>query len=68
MGVRFYPKALLVTVVFLAAFGATLALADEAGRGLAIAGAASIVAYLVIELGLTFNPAIWRRRGRRADQ
>jgi hypothetical protein len=62
-----YPKRLLVTAVFLVVFGATLAVAADVERGLATAGVLAVLAYLFVELFVTFNPAGWwreRRNGR----
>jgi len=59
-----YPKGLVVTAVFLAIFGTTLAIAEDVERGVAAAGLLSVLAYVVIELFIAFNPAIWWRERR----
>jgi len=61
MTVTFYPKGLLITAVFLLLFGATLALAVDAKQAAALAGAVSVAAYLLVELFIMFNPAVWWR-------
>lgn len=64
MTVTFSPKGLLIAAVFLVMFGSTLALATGAREGLAAAGLLSVLAYLVIELGVTVNAAAWWRHDR----
>jgi len=59
MTFTFYPKHLLVTAVFLVVFAVTLALAANVEGALAGAGLVSVLAYLLIELFVTFNPAAW---------
>lgn len=53
-----YPKGLLVTAVFIVVFEATLAVAKDVEHGAAAAGVLSVLAYLLVELFITFNPAI----------
>jgi len=62
----FQPKSLLVTAIFFATFGTMLAVADDAGSGIAAAGLLAVLAYVAIEVFLTFNPAAWWRE-RRGD-
>jgi hypothetical protein len=64
MTFTFYPKGLLVTAVFLGVFGTMLALAADVERGVAVAGVLSVVAYLLVELFIVFNPAVWWRERR----
>lgn len=64
MTLTFYPKGLLVTAVFVVMFGATLAMAMDVARGIAAAGALSVLAYLTVELFIVFNPAVWWRERR----
>lgn len=42
------------------------AVADDAGTGIAAAGLLAVLAYVAIEVFLTFNPAPWWRE-RRGD-
>jgi hypothetical protein len=68
MRVTFYPRALLIAVVFLVMFGATLLLAIDVERGIATAGSLAVLAYVLIEVGWAFNPAAWfRSRSGKAD-
>ena len=67
MTITFYPKALLVTALFVVMFGATLLLAIDVRRGIAIAGTLGILAYLLVEFLITFNPSWWRGLGDRRD-
>jgi hypothetical protein len=61
MTIAFYPRRLLLTAVFLVAFGAALSFATDARRGLAV-GAVAVMAYGAIELWIFINPAAcWRR-------
>ncbi len=64
MTLTVYPKGLLVTALFLVVFGATLAVAGDVERGIATAGGLSVLAYLFVELLITFNPAGWWRERR----
>lgn len=59
MTVTFHPKRLLVTTAFLAGFGLILARATEVSTAVAGVGAATVIAYVLVELFATFNPAIW---------
>ena len=65
MEITWYPRHLLVTAVFLVLFAGALNLAIDA-NGRAAAGVLALVAYIGIEVWLTFNPArppkAWRRR------
>jgi uncharacterized membrane protein len=54
------PVALLVTIVFLAAFGYSLSAAVHVRELAQTVGAFAVVACVVIELLLTWNPAAWR--------
>ena len=66
MTATFYPKRVLITVVFLIVFGWALSLATDARRSAAI-GVLALIAYALIELLITVNPAVWwRERKRRA--
>ncbi len=54
-----YPKGLVATAVFMIVFGALLAAAIDAGQRLAVAGGLAVLAYFLVELLVTFNPAAW---------
>jgi hypothetical protein len=56
MKLTWYPRSLIVVVMFLAAFAAALELAMDFRRG-AIVGVLALTAYLALETILTFNPA-----------
>jgi hypothetical protein len=66
MTVNFYPKNLLVSAVFLIAFGSLLSVATDLRRG-AMVGGLAVLAYLLIEVFAAVNPAVWwqERRNRR---
>ncbi len=66
MTVTVHPKGLLVTAAFLLAFGVVLSLATGARNGVAMSFVA-VLAYVLIEVLVTFNPAVWwmERRHRR---
>ena len=64
MTFTFYPKSMVVTAVFLAVFGAMLAMAADVEHGVAVAGVLSVAAYLLIEFFIAFNPAVWWRERR----
>jgi len=57
----FYPKALLVTTVFVVMFGATVLLAIDVRRGIAAAGILGVLAYVLVEFLVTFNVPWWWR-------
>ena len=59
MTIAFYPSRLLVTALFLTVFGAMLAVATDVEAAVAGAGAVAVIAYLVVELFVLFNPAAW---------
>lgn len=63
MSVTFYPKRLLLAVLVLILFGATVSLATDLHRAAAAGALAllSVVAYVALEAGLTVNPALWWR-------
>lgn len=65
--VRFYPRRLIFTAVFLLTLWVGLRLAtDFVDRGaVGVIGVAGLVAYLAIEIFLSFNPAMWRRERSR---
>ncbi len=67
MAFTFYPKHLVVTAVFLVVFASALSLAANVEGALAGAGVVSVFAYLLINVFITFNPAVWgaERRDRR---
>lgn len=62
----FHPKPLLLAVLFLGVFGLLLTRAAGVESAAAGAGVFAVIAYLVVELLVSFNPAIWRRRERPA--
>lgn len=64
MTVAFFPKRLLITALFLIMFGAALTSATDLRLGLAV-GAVAMLAYLVVEVLVFFNPAPWRARRNR---
>jgi hypothetical protein len=61
--ISFHPKRLLVTAVFIVAFGSVLAAAADVKRGVAV-GALAVLAYVFIEAFIAFNPAWWQGRKR----
>lgn len=63
MKVTFYPKSILVAVGLLGLFAWALNLALDFRRG-AVVGLLALIAYLVLETSLTFNPATWWRSRR----
>jgi uncharacterized membrane protein AbrB (regulator of aidB expression) len=63
MKVTLYSKNILVAVSLLALFVWVLNLALDFRRGVVV-GMLALVAYLVLETGLTFNPATWWRSRR----
>jgi hypothetical protein len=65
MTFTFYPKALLVTAVFVVMFGATLLLATDVRRGIAATGMLGVLAYVLVEVLATVNArSWWRELGR----
>lgn len=64
MAITFYPKSLFVTAVFIVAFGSMLSVATDLRRGVA-AGVLALSAYLLIEVFVVVNPAMWWRTRRR---
>ena len=64
MTFTFHPRGLLVTAAFLGGFVALLTLAADVERGVAVAGVLSVVAYLLVDLLIVFNPALWWRERR----
>ena len=65
MTVTWYPKNIVPGVTFIVAFLLVVKLAVNAERGLAI-GLAAIVAHAIVNVMLSFNPAVWQRLGRTA--
>lgn len=55
MTITFYPKALLITAVFVVMFGATVLLAIDVGRGIAATGILAVLAYVLVEFLSTFG-------------
>lgn len=60
--VTFNPKALLVTCVFLGVVGLALALAQDVEVAAGAGAAASLLAYLLVDVVFSFNPASAGRR------
>jgi hypothetical protein len=56
MDITWYPRHLLVTAVFLVLFAVALNLAIDAHQQ-AAAGVLALLAYIGLEVWLTFNPA-----------
>lgn len=63
MSVSVYPRNLFVAVILLALFAWALRLAIDFEAG-AVVGLAALIAYLVLEVGLTVNPVSWWHRRR----
>ncbi len=64
MTVTFYARNLLVTFAFLVMFGATLGMAVGVRDGVAAACVLAVLAYFLIEVVGTVNPAAWWRLSR----
>lgn len=66
MTISFHPKSLAVTVAFLVAFGSALSVATDLRHGVAV-GVVAVLAYLLVEVVIAFNPVVWwrGRPGRR---
>jgi hypothetical protein len=60
--VTFDPKGLVVTGVFLGVMGLALALTQDIEVAAGVGGAASLVAYLFVDVVFSFNPASVGRR------
>ena len=65
MAIAFYPKRLLITALFIVAFGAMLSVATDLRQGLTV-GALAVLAYLLIEVLIVINPAVWWQSRRRS--
>jgi len=63
MKVTWYPRNVVVAIVFLTAFAAAVDLAIDF-RGGAIVGVVALIAYVGLETLLTLNPAGWWRKRR----
>lgn len=63
MTVTFYPKRLLLTAVFIVAFGLMLEMATDLRRGVVV-GVLAVCAFVLIELLIVVNPAAWWRSRR----
>ncbi len=63
MKTTWYPQNLLIAVALVGLFAVALRVAIDFRTG-AVAGLLALIVYLAIELGLTLNPAVWRRRDR----
>ena len=61
MTVSWYPKNIVIGLILLGAFALALQMAVDAWRGAAV-GIAAIVVCTVVDLMLTVNPAVWKRR------
>lgn len=63
MTLSWYPKNLLIAVALVGLFAAALRVAIDVRTGV-VAGLLALMVYLAIELGLTFDPAVWWHRDR----
>lgn len=63
MTVNFHPGMLLATAVFVVAFGSVLSMAIDTKQGVAV-GVLGLLAYLLVEVLITFNPVVWWREQR----
>lgn len=64
MTASFHPKRLLITAVFVVAFGSVLSVATDSRQGAAV-GVLALLAYLFVEVFITFNPVVWWRERNR---
>jgi len=64
MRVTWYPKNMAAGLALLAAFGIAINLAVDVRRGVAI-GLLAAVAYAIVDVILSVNPAVWRRPQQR---
>ncbi len=63
MTVTFRPWRLLATAVFVVAFGSVLSIAIDTKQGVAV-GVLGLLAYLLVEVLIAFNPVVWWREQR----
>ena len=63
MRVTWYPKNILAGLALLVALGIAFTLAVDVGRGVAM-GLLAAVAYVIVNIILSVNPGVWRRRDR----
>jgi len=66
--IAFYPNRLVIAVLFLVIFGCMVGAATDLRGGLAV-GVLALLAYLFVEVCVTFNPPTWwrDRPGHRPD-
>ena len=63
MTVTWYPKNIVAGLALFAAFLFALKLAVTVQQGLAV-GVGAVVAYAVIDMVLSVNPAVWQGRNK----
>jgi len=63
MRVTWYPKNVVAGIALLVAFGIAFTLAIDVRRGVAM-GLLAAVAYVIVDVFLSVNPAAWRLRRR----
>ena len=61
MTISWYPKNIVIGLVLAAVLAETLQLAADVQRGMVV-GVLGIVAYVIVDVLLSVNPAVWRRR------
>lgn len=66
MAITFYPRTLLATGAFVILFSYGLSAALDVRAQAVTAGVLAVIAYVTIELLLTWNPGAWRV-ARRTD-